>query len=472
MFLKKRFFIILFAIATISALGVMVDALYGIALILLCLLVVASAIDIALLMMLRIDGGRDIASKLDLGEENVYSVSFKIIKGWIKSAYAIDEIPTELKKMEGDRLPFSNKEKSSFNCQTSIMPSYRGHFLLGRSLVYVSCLGLFERRIILQPEGQEVDVYPAFSRLREKDEQVRSRQTISTGNHKRQLPANKTEFRDIREYVAGDDIRTINWKATARTGHTMVNEYEDERSQHVINVIDCGTAMQRTFNSLSLQDHAINASLLVSYSALERESDCVGVCSYGPKGISFLPPRAGKPQFNSIMQQLYALDTEYGESDIEQLCLVIDRNVKRRSLIFLYTEIPTISVLERQLQFFKRISSRNCLVIVNCLDRELEGMAEREKYKVENRLAQLDEPKRRTGFSVMSLRIKGIVESKIGRTHSQCVESTLAKDMVNQKQLIVDTLQQNGIYCLSIHPESLSFGILSKYIELKAKRAW
>ena len=472
MFLKKRFFIILFAIATISALGVMVDALYGIALVLLCLLVVASAIDIALLMMLRIDGGRDIASKLDLGEENVYSVSFKIIKGWIKSAYAIDEIPTEFKKMEDDRLPFSNKEKSSFNCQTSIMPSCRGHFLLGRSLVYASCLGLLERRIILQPEGQEVDVYPAFSRLREKDEQVRSRQTISTGNHKRQLPANKTEFRDIREYVAGDDIRTINWKATARTGHTMVNEYEDERSQHVINVIDCGTAMQRTFNSLSLQDHAVNASLLVSYSALERESDCVGVCSYGPKGISFLPPRAGKQQFNSIMQQLYALDTEYGESDIEQLCLVIDRNVKRRSLIFLYTEIPTISVLERQLQFFKRISSRNCLVIVNCLDRELEGMAEREKYKVENRLAQLDEPKRRTGFSLMSLRIKGIVESKIGRTHSQCVESTLAKDMVNQKQLIVDTLQQNGIYCLSIHPESLSFGILSKYIELKAKRAW
>ena len=244
--------------------------------------------------------------------------------------------------------------------------------------------------------------------------------------------------RDIREYVTGDDIRTVNWKASARTGHIMVNEYEDERSQHVINVIDCGTAMQRTFNSLSLQDHAVNASLLVSYSALERESDCVGVCSYGPKGISFLPPRAGKQQFNSIMQQLYALDTEYGESDIEQLCLMIDRNVKRRSLIFLYTEIPTISVLERQLPFFKRISTRNCLVIVNCLDRELEGMAER------------------------------YIEGKQkGRTHSLCVESTLAKDMVNQKQLIADTLQQNGIYCLSIHPESLSFGILSKYIELK-----
>ena len=443
MFLKKRFFIILFAIAAISAFGVVVNALYGVAIALLCLFAVASVADIVMLLLLRIEGGRVIASKLDLGEANDYSVSFKIMRGWIVSACLIDELPTEFIKMQSDRLPFSNKEKSSFNCQTSIMPSCRGHFLLGRSLVFASCLGLLERRIILQTEGQTVDVYPAFSRLREKDEQVRSRQTYSTGNHKRQVPANKTEFRDIREYVTGDDIRTVNWKASARTGHIMVNEYEDERSQHVINVIDCGTAMQRTFNSLSLQDHAINASLLVSYSALERESDCVGVCSYGPKGISFLPPRAGKAQFNSIMQQLYALDTEYGESDTEQLCLMIDRNVKRRSLIFLYTEIPTISVLERQLQFFKRISTRNCLVIVNCLDRELEGMAERH--------------------------IEG---KQKGRTHSLCVESTLAKDMVNQKQLIADTLQQNGIYCLSIHPESLSFGILSKYIELKAKRAW
>ena len=443
MFLKKRFFIILFAIAAISAFGVVVNALYGVAIALLCLFVVASVADIVMLLLLRIEGGRVIASKLDLGEANDYSVSFKIMRGWIVSACLIDELPTEFIKMQGDRLPFSNKEKSSFNCQTFIMPSYRGHFLLGRSLVFASCFGLLERRIILQTEGQTVDVYPAFSRLREKDEQVRSRQTYSTGNHKRQVPANKTEFRDIREYVTGDDIRTVNWKASARTGHIMVNEYEDERSQHVINVIDCGTAMQRTFNSLSLQDHAINASLLVSYSALERESDCVGVCSYGPKGIRFLPPRAGKAQFNSIMQQLYALDTEYGESDTEQLCLMIDRNVKRRSLIFLYTEIPTISVLERQLQFFKRISTRNCLVIVNCLDRELEGMAERH--------------------------IEG---KQKGRTHSLCVESTLAKDMVNQKQLIADTLQQNGIYCLSIHPESLSFGILSKYIELKAKRAW
>jgi uncharacterized protein (DUF58 family) len=442
MFLKNRFFIILFSIAAISALGILVDVLYGVAIAALCLFAIVSIADAVMLMTLRLEGKRSIASKLDLGEENIISFNVKIKRGRLRGAYVIDEIPTEF-LTDTDRHDMEKDRDGNYGCHYAITPSCRGHFELGKTLVFASFLGLLERRIVLVNSGKKVDVYPAFSRLREKDEQVRSKQILSTGSHKRQLPANQTEFRDIREYVVGDDIRTINWKATARTGNTMVNEYEDERSQHIVNVIDCGSAMQRTFHALSLQDHAINASLLVSYSALEKESDCVGVCSYGPKGISFLPPRAGKVQFKSIMQQLYALGTEYGESDIEQLCLMLDRNVKRRSLVFLYTEIPTMSALERQLQFFKRISTRNCLVVVNCLDKELESVSERH--------------------------FEGKTQRKY---HSQCVERTLAKDMVNQKQLIADTLQQNGIYCLSIYPEALSFGVLKKYLELKEKRAW
>ncbi len=442
MFLKNRFFIILFSIAAISALGILVDVLYGVAIAALCLFAIVSIADAVMLMTLRLEGERSIASKLDLGEENIISFNVKIKRGRLRGAYVIDEIPTEF-LTDTDRHDMEKDRDGDYGCHYAITPSCRGNFELGRTLVFASFLGLLERRIVLVNSGKKVDVYPAFSRLREKDEQVRSKQILSTGSHKRQLPANQTEFRDIREYVVGDDIRTINWKATARTGNTMVNEYEDERSQHIVNVIDCGSAMQRTFHALSLQDHAINASLLVSYSALEKESDCVGVCSYGPKGISFLPPRAGKVQFKSIMQQLYALGTEYGESDIEQLCLMLDRNVKRRSLVFLYTEIPTMSALERQLQFFKRISTRNCLVVVNCLDKELESVSERH--------------------------FEGKTQRKY---HSQCVERTLAKDMVNQKQLIADTLQQNGIYCLSIYPEALSFGVLKKYLELKEKRAW
>lgn len=444
MFLKKRFFIILFSIAAISACGLLANALYTIALIGVFLFACSLLVECVMLLLLRIEGGRIISTKLDLGEENTVKLGFTITRGIrkLRSVYVIDEIPTEFISKE-EKHEMTVDKDDSFTCSYNFIPSCRGNFKLGRSLVFASFFGMIERRLILEENGHEVDVYPAFTRLREKDEQVRSKQMLTTGSHKRQQPANQTEFRDIREYVVGDDIRRINWKATARTGNTMVNDYEDERSQHIISIIDCGSAMQRTFNNLSLQDHAINASLLVSYSALEKESDCVGVCAFDRKGTIFLPPRAGKTQFKSIMQQLYALDAEYGESDIEQLCLLLDRNVKRRSLVFLYTEIPTMSVLNRKLQFFKRISTRNCLVVVNCLDKELESVSE--------------------------LHIDGYKKNNV---HSQCVERTLAKDMVNQKQLIADTLQQNGIYSLSVYPESLSFNVLKKYLELKSKRAW
>lgn len=444
MFLKKRFFIILFSIAAISACGLLANALYTIALIGVFLFACSLLVECVMLLLLRIEGGRIISTKLDLGEENTVKLGFTITRGIhkLRSVYVIDEIPTEFISKE-EKHEMTVDKDGNITCSYNFIPSCRGNFKLGRSLVFASFFGMIERRLILEENGHEVDVYPAFTRLREKDEQVRSKQMLTTGSHKRQQPANQTEFRDIREYVVGDDIRRINWKATARTGNTMVNDYEDERSQHIISIIDCGSAMQRTFNNLSLQDHAINASLLVSYSALEKESDCVGVCAFDRKGTIFLPPRAGKTQFKSIMQQLYALDAEYGESDIEQLCLLLDRNVKRRSLVFLYTEIPTMSVLNRKLQFFKRISTRNCLVVVNCLDKELESVSELhiDRYKKNN-------------------------------VHSQCVERTLAKDMVNQKQLIADTLQQNGIYSLSVYPESLSFNVLKKYLELKSKRAW
>lgn len=459
MFLTTRFFTILCSIAALFALGLLSEGIYYLSLAVLIVFVATVIIDAAALLWVRLDGRRTIASKLDLGEENTVKIRFSVTRGTIKNAYIIDETPSQLITY-ATTSPLNHPQKvenGTFSMSYSVMPSMRGAYTLGRCMAYVSLLGLWERRIVIENEGVNVDVYPAFSRLREKDREVRSMQSMATGTHKRQLPANQTEFRDIREYVVGDDIRTINWKATARTGVTMVNEYEDERSQHIICAVDCGRAMHRTFNSLTLQDHAINTSLLVSYSALEVESDCVGICSYGPKGINFLPPRAGKVQFNSIMRQLYALETEYGESDLEELCLLIDRSVKRRSLIVLFTELPTMTSLERELPFLKRISARNCLLVVNCLDHELESVSERNFSNSTANSAQAH---------------SNTTQKQSNTSQVQCVERSIANDMVLQKHLIADTLQQNGIYCVSTYPDHLSFSVLKKYIELKAKRAW
>lgn len=441
MFLKKRFFIILFSIAALAAFGVLMAIFYKIALVGLCIFVGATIADMVMLIRLRIEGGRDIASKLDLGEENSIKFDMKVTRGILKSGYIIDEIPSEF--ITEAEIHEVKKSRDGFACSYQFFPSRRGNFNLGRTLLFASVLGLLERRIVLTDKGQEVDVYPAFTRLREKEEQVRSKQVLSTGSHKRQLPSNQTEFRDIREYVVGDDIRTINWKATARAGRTMVNNYEEERSQHIFNIIDCGRTMHRTFNSLTLQDYSINASLLLSYTALGSEGDCVGLVTYGPMGIKFLPPRSGDKQLKTITQQLYALQTQYGEGDIEEMCLLLDRKVARRSLVILYTDYATVTAMQRQLPFLSRIARRHRLVVVNFIDHELHQI-------YSNNQTTIHQDSQTTNYT----------------------ERSIATDLIHQKHLIADKLQQSGINCVMIRPEDLSFSIVRKYLELKSRGAW
>ena len=415
MFLRKRFFISAFILALTAVLGVWIPVLYILARVGVWVLIAACIVDAALLMYCKVEGRRIISDNLDLGEKNIIEHELNVVRGRITSADIIDELPATF------------RQKDPLPGYTLAYPTTRGSFVLGNVYAFIRVLGLLERRVRVVKKGNRVRVYPAFSKLREKDKQIRSRQIVSLGSHKRQMPSNQTEFQDIREYVVDDDIRTVNWKATARTGKVMVNNYEDERSQHIINIIDCGRIMHRTFNGLTLQDYAVNASLQLSYSALNVEGDCVGLSTYGPAGLRFLPAKSGERQLNSILQQLYALETEYGEGDMEGLCLMLDRKVQRRSLVVLYTDFATLESMERQLPFLQRISRRHTLVVVSFIDRDLENVSE-------------------SDFSV---------------------QGSIASDLMLQKRLICDRLQRQGIHSVLTYPDSLTYSVVNKYLELR-----
>src|SRR5690606_2772203 len=109
------------------------------------------------------------------------------------------------------------------------------------------------------------------------------------GNRKIRKLGQSLEFEQIREYVTGDDIRNINWKATARKGgHLMLNSYTDERSQQVYCFIDKSRVMKMPFEGMSLLDYAINATVLLSHVALLKQ-DRAGLVSFGENVDSFLP---------------------------------------------------------------------------------------------------------------------------------------------------------------------------------------
>lgn len=453
LFFRNQFFIALFVLAAVSVVGVWITPLYYLAIAGVIALAVATLFDAVMLWFCKVSGERIIAEKLDLGENNRVGISMKVVRGNLRGCYALDEMPQFL-RCKAENLKMKKDEDGVYVAQYTVFPLRRGAFELGRLLVFGRFIGILERRFVIEQKGNRVDVYPAFSRLREKEQQVRSMQVEAYGTHRRQTPANQTDFMDIREYVPGDDIRTINWKATARAGRTMVNNYEDERSQHIYNIIDCGRSMHRTFGGLTLQDYAINASLLLSYTALHSEGDNVGFFSYGPKGVEYLPSRSGDVQLNNIMKHLYGMETEYGEGDLEELTLVLGRKVQRRSLVCLYTDYSSMKAMDRQIDFLKRISRRHCLVVVMFIDKELENLSEG-VYEASGAIS-----------------VTKSVSVTAKPSSSDYIKRSLAKDFSLQKQFIVDRLQQNGIQCVLTYPESLSINVVRKYIDLKAKRAW
>ncbi len=244
------------------------------------------------------------------------------------------------------------------------------------------------------------------------------------------------EFEQIREYVTGDDIRTINWKATARKGgQLMVNNYTDERSQQVYCIIDKGRVMKMPFKGLSLLDYAINATLILSRVALLRQ-DRAGLVTFGDNIGQVLPAERRAGQMNNILETLYDQQTHFGESDFEKLYAIVRTRVSQRSLIVLFTNFESLTGLQRQLPYIRSIARNHLVLVVFFENTELKQLTSSEVEDVE------------------TLYIR-----------------TIAEKFAHEKQLMVKELHQHGIFTILTAPENLTINTVNKYLELKARQA-
>jgi uncharacterized protein (DUF58 family) len=172
------------------------------------------------------------------------------------------------------------------------------------------------------------------------------------------------EFEQIKEYVPGDDYRTVNWKASSRRNNTlMVNNYTDERSQPVYCIINSGRIMKMPFDNMTLLDYAINSSLVISSIALTKH-DKVGLITYGDKWINLLPAQRTSHQMQNILSRLYNLDTNFLESDIEKLYYNIKSKVTHRSLLLYFTNYETFSSMKRDLPYLRHANKNHLLLVI------------------------------------------------------------------------------------------------------------
>ena len=374
------------------------------------------------------------SGRLSNGDENKIEISVKNEFSFPVHIRLIDEIPEQFQDRKWRR-QLQLKGRQQRKIQYFLRPLERGEYHFGNiHLFIVTPLKLICRRFT-SDAAEMVPVYPAFMQLY-KYEILSDAVIQSEGGSRRMRKIGQSmEFEQIKEYVNGDDIRTLNWKASARRGMLMVNTYMEERFQQVYCVIDKGRLMKMPFEGLTLLDHAINSALVLSDVCLKKQ-DRVGVITFSNTLGNILAADRKPVQQENILQLLYNQTTGFLESDFEMLYMQIRNHIKHRSLLILFTNFESLSGLNRQLDYLRSIASHHLLLVVFFENTEL--------YKL-------------TGM------------------HARNVEDIYVKTIAGkfefEKRLIVKELQKYGILTLLTSPQKLTINAINKYLELKTRQA-
>lgn len=278
-----------------------------------------------------------------------------------------------------------------------------------------------------------VPTYPSYIQLRKYDLMAFSNQLMQYGMKKIRRIGHTMEFEQIKEYVQGDDLRTLNWKATAKKNQLMVNQFQDEKSQQVYMLIDKGRVMKMPFDGLSLLDYAINATLVLS-NIIIKKHDKAGMLSFSKKVENRVAAEKRGGQMQRIMESLYNIKTDFFESDYSRLYAEVKRHINQRSLLILYTNFETLDGLHRQLPYLKGLAKNHLLVVVFFQNTELRSFLDRKAETVQ-----------------------------------EMYDKVIAEKFAFEKRLIVNELRKYGIHALLTKPEDLTLDTINKYLEIKAR---
>src|SRR5690606_9990135 len=282
----------------------------------------------------------------------------------------LDEIPFQFQMRDFEVL-FNIKAGEAATHQYHLRPTTRGVYSFGKLNVLVQThLGLIGR-IIRQPAAFDVKVYPSFIKLHQFERMAISRKLHMHGQKRVRKIGNSQEFDTTRDYVRGDDPRHINWSATARRGHLMMNHFVDERSQNVYCIIDKSRTMKMPFEGKTLLDYAINASLVLSDVSL-RKGDKSGLMTFEDKIDEFVKAGNRNLQLHLLMEALYRQETSFKEPDVAAVYNFIRTKINQRSLILFFTNFESIHSLNRQLKYLQLINRDHLLLVIYFRNTEVE----------------------------------------------------------------------------------------------------
>jgi uncharacterized protein (DUF58 family) len=433
-YLRNRFFYLFTGIIAAFAACFAFPMFLPVVKILLTLGLTVTLTDFMLLFSTRraVEATRHVPKMFSLGSENHVRLEIRNatrLRLWLNVE---DELPVQFQLRDFSmELQLDGKEKRMLDY--TLRPLSRGEYVFQDVNVYLhSFLGLAERRVRIA-QAQTVPVYPSVIEMKAFELKALSRISNFHGIKKLRRLGQSYEFEQIKNYVMGDDYRSINWKATSRKADLMVNQFEEERAQQVYTLIDTSRSMRMPFRGLSLLDYAVNTSLVISNIALNKQ-DKTGLLTFSDKIDTVIRADKGKGHLRKILEGLYKLQDKPLEANYELLYLGVRNAIRGRSLLFLYTNFESYFALERALPIIRKINKVHLLVVVFFENTEVLDYSVSESKDVE-----------------------------------EIYLHTLAQKYVSEKRQIVSELRQYGIQAILTRPEDLSINTVNKYLELKSR---
>lgn len=434
LYIHQQFYIYITVIACVFLISFWFPFLYSFAWVLVLVLAAFFFTDVYLLYRKKqgVKVRRILPDKFSNSDENPVPITLTNSYKFAIEAKFIDELPEQFQKRDFEHIA-KLAANQSYNFEYQVKPVERGEYHFGSLNVYISSfLRLLARRYTFQ-KNKMVAVYPSYIQMKKYEFLAMSNKLTEFGLKKIRRIGHTLEFEQIKNYVAGDDVRTINWKATAKRSQLMVNQYQDEKSQPIYSLIDLGRVMKMPFQQLKLLDYAINSSLAFSNIALKK-NDKAGLVTFSKKTDTFVPASNKKTHLNIINEALYNVNTQFLDADYEYLYAFVKRKITQRSLFILYTNFEHISSLKRQLPFLQAISKFHLLVVVFFENTELDTLITTNAEDLQ-----------------------------------QIYHKTIAEKFAYEKRLMVKELNYRGIHAILTKPKNLTVNVINKYLEFKAK---
>lgn len=338
---------------------------------------------------------------------------------------ALDASPRELY----GRFDLEGRLRVAYTAQ----PPHRGAFAFGPVDVRAWRPGGFWIRQVRIPVAATAAVYPDVHAVRRYQLTLRRGVRILPGQRRARPPGAATAFAGLRDYQAGDDVRRISWKATARRDQPVTIEVEAERGQQAVIAIDCGRLMTAPAGSLTKLDHAVNAALLLAWVA-QSQGDRVGMMTFSDGVRRFAAPQRGPAQISLLNRMLYEVQAEYTEPDFGEAFAYLAHRVNRRSLVVVLTDVLDPEASGDLVAHALRLGTRHLVLVVAMEDPEL--------------LAARDAP----------------ISSP-----TRAYEWAAAEELLAARRQSFEVLQRGGVLGLDVTAGTLSPSLVERYLELKER---